>query len=75
MADAKGIHKDLYWALRGGGNSNFGVVTSFKIRVYPVANTIFQVRQYKVNATMDAEVFVRCVGFFRGIGWYFLPTE
>ena len=64
MADAKGIHKDLFWALRGGGNGNFGIVTSFKIRVYSVAKTIFQVRQYRVNTTMDAEVFVRCVDFF-----------
>ena len=33
MADATGPHKDLYWALRGGGNGNFGIVTSFKARL------------------------------------------
>lgn len=45
MVDAKGDiilvgpdneYKDLFWALRGGGAGNFGVVTSVELKIYPV---------------------------------------
>jgi FAD/FMN-containing dehydrogenase len=29
-------HEDLYWACRGGGGGNFGVATSFRLRVRPI---------------------------------------
>ena len=43
LADGSGVvanahqHPDLYWALRGGGGGNFGIVTRLVFRTHPVA--------------------------------------
>lgn len=33
-------HSNLYWALRGGGLGNYGIVTSFQVKVYPIIQVI-----------------------------------
>ncbi|XP_037034429.1 uncharacterized FAD-linked oxidoreductase YvdP-like [Bradysia coprophila] len=48
MVDASGrlnvvnnfTNTDLFWALRGGGGGNFGIVTKFTIKVYPSPRSI-----------------------------------
>ncbi|KAK4209630.1 hypothetical protein QBC37DRAFT_430120 [Rhypophila decipiens] len=38
IADPGGPNNDLYFALRGGGGSTYGVVTSFVIKAHPAIN-------------------------------------
>lgn len=42
VADA-GTNADLFWALRGGGHANFGVVTSFAVATVDTSKAKFQV--------------------------------
>jgi FAD/FMN-containing dehydrogenase len=50
---------DLFWAIRGGGG-NFGVVTKFCFRAYPLRTVLGGVAAHPLEATPD--VF----GFYRG---------
>ncbi|PEL11964.1 FAD-binding oxidoreductase [Bacillus sp. AFS017336] len=37
-------NSDLFWACRGGGGGNFGIVTSLKFKVHPISNvSIFSI--------------------------------
>lgn len=48
MVDAKGellvinnaTNSDLFWALRGGGGGNFGIVTKFKFKIYKAPSSV-----------------------------------
>jgi FAD/FMN-containing dehydrogenase len=51
-------HPDLFWALRGGGG-NFGVVTSFTYRLYPLETVTGGLIAHPIDAGADLLRFYR----------------
>ncbi len=45
-------HEDLFWALRGGGG-NFGVVTSFTLRLHPITTVVGGPTLWPLEAARD----------------------
>ncbi len=62
MVDASGVvhntknNPDLLWALKGGGNGNFGVVTQLKYKVHKPPTTMQSIKFRCQNVTIDNAV-------------------
>jgi hypothetical protein len=59
-----GQNEDLYWASRGGGGGNFGVVTSFLFGLHPIpAVTLFTLEWPWAEAATVLDAWLRWIPF------------
>ncbi|RFS86598.1 FAD-binding oxidoreductase [Actinomadura spongiicola] len=46
-------HEDLYWALRGGGGGNFGIVTSYEVTPTPLTHLATTILIWRYDQALD----------------------
>ncbi|KAH7126087.1 hypothetical protein EDB81DRAFT_203391 [Dactylonectria macrodidyma] len=62
---------DLFWALRGGGGSTFGVVTSYTVKAFPKLKAAVMSFNFSTSSSVSHEAFWAAVrAFFKNIPTY-----
>jgi FAD/FMN-containing dehydrogenase len=58
LTASRGVHPELFWALRGGGG-NFGVVTALEFRLHPVAEAYGGAAYFPIERAAETLAYYR----------------
>ncbi|KAJ3527007.1 hypothetical protein NM208_g7030 [Fusarium decemcellulare] len=61
---------DLFWALRGGGGSTYGVVTSYTVKVFPKIKVAIMSFSFSTSKAISHDTFWAAVRAY----WELIPT-
>ncbi|KAF2850140.1 FAD/FMN-containing isoamyl alcohol oxidase-like protein MreA [Plenodomus tracheiphilus IPT5] len=64
------VNRDLFWALRGGGGSTFGVVTSAIVKAHPKIKVTKSVFSFQANPNNSTNFWKAINAFFKSFPTY-----
>ncbi|KAH8682580.1 hypothetical protein BX600DRAFT_479116 [Xylariales sp. PMI_506] len=54
---SEAVNSDLFWALRGGGGSTFGIVTSVTVKAWPQMDVSLSTFSFTISDTLSTDSF------------------
>ena len=64
-------HADLFWAIRGGGGSNWGIMLEYRLQIYPLPTS----KAWSGNITFPISSLTKVFNIYQAILWDQSPVH